>query len=133
MYEDVLAEVKAEGAKKAAEHGEVLPFSVIPYEKEKEATAETLFRWTETRANDLFIPAIYPDEPGNPLKKIYTKIVSKIVRCVTFPLTCRVTKTNHALKDCIDEMTAVIEEEHKTIKELQKRISELEQQRGSGE
>lgn len=126
MYEDVLAEVKAEGAKKAAEYGEVLPFSAIPYERVEEATAETLWKWIGTRANDVFIPPVYPDEPGNPLKKAYSKVVSKVTRCVTFPLSKRVTKTNEALRDCLDEMTSVIEEQQKEIRELRERIDQLE-------
>ena len=126
MYEDVLAEVKAEGAKKAAEHGEVLPFSAIPYEQVTDTTAYTLWKRIDEKAPDLFVPPVYPDEPGNPVKRIYTKIVSKLVRCVTFPLTKRVTKTNQALKGCIDEMTVVIEGQQKTIRELEERVAQLE-------
>ena len=132
MYEDVLAEVKAEGAKKATEYGEVLPFSEIPYERAEEATANTLWKWIGTRANDVFIPPVFPDEPGNPLKKIYTKVVSKITRCVTFPLSKKVTKTNEALRDCLDDVAGVIEEQQKEILELRKRIEALEEHKEAG-
>ena len=125
MYDDVLAEVKAEGKRKA-EHGEVMPFDAIPYDRVEEATADTLWKWIGTRANDLFIPPVYPDEPGNPLKKAWTKVVSKVVRCVTFPLSKKVTATNEALRDCIDEMTSVIEDQQKLISDLQKRVDVLE-------
>ena len=123
MYEDVLAEVKAEGAKKAAEHGEVLPFSEIPYERTEGATADTLWKWFATRTSDVEIPPVITYDTGNPVKKVYSKIVSKVTRCVTFPMTKNMTG---ALRDCLDATASVIEDQQKEIRELRERIARLE-------
>ena len=109
--EKIMEEIRAEARKKG--EGEYVPGM-------EELPTSTLrqFDWTVSSA--------YPVTEGNPIKRIYTKIVSKLIRCVTFPLTKRVTKTNQALKGCIDEMTVVIEGQQKTIRELEERVAQLE-------
>ena len=41
------------------------------------------------RKTDWTVSCAYPAEGGNPLKRLYTKLVSKVVRCALFPLTNR--------------------------------------------
>ena len=109
--EKIMEEIREEVRKKGEQE-------YVPGMDEMPVSTLRQFDWTVSSA--------YPAGEGNPLKRIYTKIVSKLIRCVTFPLTKRVTKTNQALKDCIDEITVVIEGQQKTIRELEERVAQLE-------
>ena len=125
-YERVLAEVSAEAEEKRKAGGSVLAFSQVPYEKEKEVSAYTLWMRIHHYAKDFFIPPLYPEESRNPVKRIYSKIVSRIALCVTFPMSRKITTAHQSIRGCMDDMIQVIERQQWEINELTRRIDELE-------
>lgn len=82
----------------------------------------------EPRVKEWTVECAYP-ATGNPLKRAYTKLVSKLVRAALFPVTERITKTNLEIKTCMDEMASMIEEQRETIEALENRVAELEKDR----
>ena len=82
----------------------------------------------EPRVKEWTVECVYP-ATGNPLKRAYTKLVSKLVRAALFPVTERITKTNLEIKTCLDEMASMIEEQRETIEALENRVAELEKDR----
>lgn len=106
----IMAEIKEEVAKKGSVKG--LPdFNDIPI--------------MEPRMKEWAVSCVYP-AMGNPLKKTYTKIISKIVRAALFPVTERMTEVNLEVKKCTDDMAGMIEVQREEIDKLTKRIEELE-------
>ena len=83
----------------------------------------------EPRVTEWTVECAYPAESGNPLKRAYTKVISKIVRAALFPVTERITRTNLEIKTCMDEMASMIEEQREEIETLTKRVEELEKGR----
>lgn len=67
----------------------------------------------------------YPAE-GNPLKKLYSRIVSKLVRCALFPLTERLTAVHREMQQQMETMNAAMAEQAKEIEELHKRLDQAE-------
>ena len=63
---------------------------------------------------------------GNPLKRLYSKIVSKLTRCALFPLTERLTAIHREMRQEMDAMHATIEEQAKEIEELHRRLDRAE-------
>lgn len=63
---------------------------------------------------------------GNPLKKLFSRIVSKLTRCVLFPLTERLTAIHREMRQEMDAMRGTIEEQAKEIEELHRRLDRAE-------
>ena len=63
---------------------------------------------------------------GNPLKKLYSRIVSKLVRCALFPLTERLTAIHREMQQQMETMNAAMAEQAKEIEELHKRLDRAE-------
>ena len=63
---------------------------------------------------------------GNPLKKLYSRIVSKLVRCALFPLTERLTAVHREMQQQMETMNATMAEQAKEIEELHKRLDQAE-------
>ncbi len=78
------------------------------------------------RKTDWTVSCAYPAEGGNPLKRLYMKLVSKVVRCALFPLTNRLTQIHEEMSLRMDEMTGMIEDQQKEIDDLYLRIEQLE-------
>jgi len=83
----------------------------------------------EPRVKEWTVECAYPPT-GSPLKRVYTKLVSKLTRAALFPVTERITKTNLEIKTCLEEMASMIEEQREEIEELTRRVEELEKQTG---
>lgn len=83
----------------------------------------------EPRVSEWIVECAYPVKTGNPLKRMYTRFISKIVRAALFPVTERITKTNLEIKTCMDEMASMIDEQREEIDALIKRVEELEKER----
>ena len=82
----------------------------------------------EPRITEWTVACAYP-AAGNPLKRAYTTVISKIVRAALFPVTERITRTNLEIKTCLDEMASMIDEQREEIETLTKRVEELEKGR----
>lgn len=94
------------------------------------ADARGLRSHIEELTNDYVIPISFPDMGGNPLKKLYKKIVTKAVRCATAPMSTRITETNEALKTALEEAGDVIEKQQEQIDRLTKQVEALEKAAG---
>ncbi len=111
---DAIMEEIREDAKKHSANGQLPDFEDQPI--------------MEPRVTEWTVECAYP-AAGNPLKRAYTKIVSKLVRAALFPVTERITRTNLEIKTCLDEMAGMIEEQREEIEALTNRVKELEKGR----
>ena len=74
---------------------------------------------------DWAVSCAYPVTQGSALKKCYTRIVSKLVRCALFPITERITQVNQEMKIRMDEMDRIITKQQGEILELRRRVKRL--------
>ena len=109
--EKIMEEIREEVRKKGEQE-------YVPGMDEMPVSALRKFDWTVSSA--------YPVTEGNPLKRIYTKIVSKIVRCALFPMGNRLTQIHEEMAMRMDEMMSMIEDQQQEINDLYLRIEEME-------
>ncbi len=109
--EKIMEEIREEVRKKGEQE-------YVPGMDEMPVSALRKFDWTVSSA--------YPVTEGNPLKRIYTKIVSKIVRCALFPMGNRLTQIHEQMAMRMDEMMSMIEDQQQEINDLYLRIEEME-------
>ena len=113
-----MEEIRAEAKKWSA--SEDLPvFAKMP--KADTRKCEKLKEQVKQLTNNLEIPPSYQVPGGNPLKRVYKKIMTKAVNCATVPMSLRITETNTELKNALEKAVEVIEEQDKRIAELEKR------------
>lgn len=123
----IMAKIKEEVAKNGP-YEEILPFESIPIEVEQEEKAISVSEvkgLIKSKTSNLEIPPVYGIENANPIKRIYKKIVSKIVRCATFPITVRATETNNQLKESLELTLQIVEQQQMQIEKLKKDIEEM--------
>ena len=108
--EQIMDEIRRE-AKELTEQGLLPDFEQI---SEKEPV---VYDWA--------VSCAYPVTQGSALKKCYTRIVSKLVRCVLFPITERITQVNQEMKIRMDEMDRIITKQQGEILELRRRVKRL--------
>lgn len=109
--EKIMEEIREEVRKKGEQE-------YVPGMDEMPVSALRKFDWTVSSA--------YQVTEGNPLKRIYTKIVSKIVRCALFPMGNRLTQIHEQMAMRMDEMMSMIEDQQQEINDLYLRIEEME-------
>lgn len=108
--EQIMDEIRRE-AKELTEQGLLPDFEQI---SEKEPV---VYDWA--------VSCAYPVTQGSTLKKCYTRIVSKLVRCALFPITERITQVNQEMKIRMDEMDRIITKQQGEILELRRRVKRL--------
>ncbi len=108
--EKIMDEIRRE-AKEQMEQGLLPDFEQI---SEKEPV---VYDWA--------VSCAYPVTQGSTLKKWYTRIVSKLVRCALFPITERITQVNLEMKIRMDEMDRVMKKQQDEIQELRRRVKRL--------
>ena len=108
--EAIMKEIKEE-AKKNSTRGSVPAFEDV--------------KMIPAAPKDWSVSCAYPAS-GNPLKRLFSRIMSKAVRCVLFPLTERLTVIHHEMQQRMDEMAATIEEQREEIDELHRRLDRAE-------
>ena len=113
--EAIMAEIREEAKKHAGED------RVMSFEEVKMTSAITPRDWSVTCA--------YPPS-GNPLKRLYTRVVSKASRAALFPLTENLTRIHREMKQQMDEMAATIEDQRAEIDALNERLDRLERENG---
>ena len=109
--EKIMEEIREEVRKK----GEA---EYVPGMDEMPVSTLRKFDWTVSSA--------YPVTEGNPIKRLYTKIVSKMVRCALFPMGNRLTQIHEEMAMQMDEMRSMIEDQQQEINDLYLRIEEME-------
>ena len=107
IMEEIREEVRKKGGAESVPGMEELPVSTLRQ-----------FDWT--------VPCAYPAAEGNPIKRVYTKIVSKMVRCALFPMGNRLTQIHEEMAMQMDEMRSMIEDQQQEINDLYLRIEEME-------
>jgi len=107
IMEEIREEVRKKGGAESVPGMEELPVSTLRQ-----------FDWT--------VPCAYPAAEGNPIKRVYTKIVSKMVRCALFPMGNRLTQIHEEMALRMDELVAMNEEQGRQIEALKARVEELE-------
>lgn len=115
----IMEEIRAE-ARRWEPCEDLPPFGSMP--KEDLRKGEKLKAQVKELTKDYEIPVNYPDPARNPLKRVYKKIATKLVRCATAPLSVRVTETNLAMKTALEKAVEVIDEQEKRIMELEKHL-----------
>ncbi len=124
--EKIMAEIRAE-VEKNGPYEDLPSFDEIPIPRLDQPTAPAALGGSiAARLADVEIPPVYPIPAGNPLKRLYKRVVAKVVRCATFPITVRATETNRMFRDCLNQEAAVIEEQQRQIEALKDRIERLE-------
>lgn len=108
--EQIMDEIRRE-AKELTEQGLLPDFEQI---SEKEPV---VYDWA--------VSCAYPVTQGSTLKKCYTRIISKLVRCALFPITERITQVNQEMKIRMDEMDRIITKQQGEILELRRRVKRL--------
>lgn len=78
------------------------------------------------------IPAYYPVE-GNGLKKAFKKASQKATRCSIFPMSNRITQSNQALLQCLEQAVDMIEQQQRQIADMEGRIEKLYEAMNRGE
>ena len=111
--DEIMAEIRAEAERNAAHEA-------LPAFEDQPVMASWL--------GDVTVACTYP-MAGNPLKRAYGRLVSKLIRVALFPVTERITKINADMKNCIEDMAGMIEEQREEIDALNRRLEELEKGR----
>ncbi|MBR2823434.1 MAG: hypothetical protein IKE24_07100 [Clostridia bacterium] len=124
----IMAEIR-ETARKNGPYEDLPGFEQVPIPRKAETvTADVLRKRILDTTGDLSVPPAFPAGEGNALKRLYKRIVSKLVRCATFPLSVRVTETNTRLKESLEITCGVIERQQAMIDQLSRRVEILEKQ-----
>ena len=106
IMEEIRAEVRAKGE------------AEVPGMEDLPVSTLRQFDWTVSSA--------YPVTGGNPIKRLYTKMMSKLVRCALFPMGNRLTQIHEEMALRMDELVAMNEEQGRQIAALQEKVKELE-------
>ncbi len=124
----IMAEIR-ETVRKNGPYEELPAFDQIPIPQKAETiSAEQLRKRILEKTGDLAVPPVFSAGEGNGLKRLYKRIVSKLVRCATFPLSVRVTQTNAQLRECLELTCGVIERQQAQIDQLSRRMETVEKQ-----
>ena len=75
---------------------------------------------------DIYLPPVYPVKGGNPALRLYKKVVSKAVRCSTFPLAVRQNEINENFYLGFSDLLKILNIQNQTIHDLADRVQELE-------
>lgn len=78
------------------------------------------------------IPADYPVE-GNGLKRAFKKASQKATRCSILPMSNRISQSNQALLQCLEQAASVIEQQQRQIADMEGRIEKLYEAMNRGE
>ena len=57
---------------------------------------------------------------GNPVKKVYKRLVRKSTQCVTVPMSEQLTNINGTIVHCMNQMMGIIQHQQKEIDQLKK-------------
>ena len=118
------------------EHGEyesILSFDEIPMPAAETAASPApvggegpLKDRVLRRIGSWLVPWVYPITEKRLPFRIYKRLMSKIARCVLFPLAQRVTETNGNLRAGIEETAAEVDRQQEQIRLLEARLEKLE-------
>ena len=121
--EKIMDEIRAEARKYGS--GEDIP-TIDRISPEMAVTVDNLKKKVAELTKDYEIRPTVTNAGGNPLKKIYRKIVSRATGCATTSLSQQVTETNRNLKIALEETVDVMENQQKQIDDLEKKVRRLD-------
>ena len=79
---------------------------------------------------DWTVSCVYPESAGNPVKRIYTRIVSKLIRCALFPVTERISQVHAEMKAQMMQMQQEMARQQEEIRSLKPALQDRGEKQG---
>lgn len=122
--EKIMEEIR-DGIRKNGPYEAVPSFDIVPLS----SLADILLTKMSVPAvgADVSLPAVYPVEDRNPVKRLFKKSVGKFTRCGVFPVAYHQSGINYTFQQSFQDLLEVVKLQTLIIHDLSDRVQALEQ------